>query len=71
MKQPNIHPYSARVWINYLEITTGLRAVEVRFESDDVTKAVLHLDVDWLDLDQRTVAVLEAHVAATTEDDES
>lgn len=67
IRQTDLMPHSARVWLDDLEITNCLQGVTVTWGVGDVTKAELSIMVDDLDLDTRTLAVLAAHVAEQDE----
>ena len=61
-RQTDIHPQSARVWIEGQEITKGLREFALMFNEGDITEAKFTVAVDDVDIDAQTISMLTAFV---------
>lgn len=67
IRQEGLSPHSAHVWLNDMEISQGINAMEVKWNWGEVTTAHLTITVNELDVDTATIAYLEAHVKPVEE----
>lgn len=71
LEQHELHPHSARVWLNDVEISHFLTGIEISWSLTEFTQASLKITVDELDVDAETIAMLQAQVKPTAEPFES
>jgi hypothetical protein len=62
VRSPNATGRTTRVWLNGQEISRCLQSVVLTITGDDVTKAVLTIGVDRVEIDAQTLAALQALV---------
>ncbi len=56
----------AQVWLDDTEISRGIRGLDISFSPGELNEVTLRLGIDSLEIDAPTLAILQAHVAATT-----